>query len=487
MEPNFTETLRSVFGYGAFRPHQEEIVATLVRGEDAFVLMPTGGGKSLCFQVPALHRPGTAIVVSPLISLMKDQVDALCANGVRAACYNSSLGAAEARRVLAALHRGELDLLYVAPERLLGEDFLARLAELPIALFAVDEAHCVSQWGHDFRPDYFRLADAARKLGASALIASTATATPRVAADVIRRLALRDPLRVATGFDRPNISFSVARPGGHVVAGHQLRGQVGMAEVDTRVEHRDHDTAARRPAPGFGRPHLLRAVLLAEERVGRGARVRHPGHQEAESGHHDEDATPHPRSPYGVTKLAAEHLCRLYHAEHGVEAVALRYFSVYGPRQRPDMAFRRFCEAVIERRPIEIFGDEKAVRKKIMGIVTDTRSPTEPKPDAEKNIALQLLKLVATAEVAQEFESRLRAGGETCHTGYSPLTRPARSRSPSSTPRATGLPARCPKARPCSFPAAWNGSTAAPPWSTRTISCRSNRQPTCPKSNPSIR
>lgn len=203
------DTLKKVFGYSAFRPHQGEIVEGVIRGEDAFVLMPTGGGKSLCYQLPALHREGTAIVVSPLISLMKDQVDALKANGVRAAQYNSSIGEVAARSTLAAFHKGELDLLYVAPERLMSEVFLERIKDLPIALFAIDEAHCVSQWGHDFRPEYMKLGRLRGLFPEIPLIALTATADPQTRDDILQRLGLTKAACHAAGFDRPNIRYTV--------------------------------------------------------------------------------------------------------------------------------------------------------------------------------------------------------------------------------------------------------------------------------------
>ena len=203
------ESLKKIFGYDAFRLHQQEIVEGMIRGENAFVLMPTGGGKSLCYQIPALHRPGVGIVVSPLISLMKDQVDALKAYGVKAAFYNSSLNSSEARKVLARLHGGELDLLYIAPERLMSREFLERLADIPIALFAIDEAHCISQWGHDFRPEYRQLGRLRGIFPGIPLIALTATAEAHTRQDILERLDLRQARCYISGFDRPNIRYTV--------------------------------------------------------------------------------------------------------------------------------------------------------------------------------------------------------------------------------------------------------------------------------------
>jgi ATP-dependent DNA helicase RecQ len=205
------------FGFAGFRSGQREACAAALAGRDVLVVMPTGSGKSLCYQLPALVREDLTIVVSPLVALMQDQIEALRARGLggRAALVNAQQDPDANAEALARAVAGELRLLYVAPERFSSPGFLERLRGARVGLFVVDEAHCVSQWGHDFRPDYFRLADAAQRVGAASLVASTATATPRVAVDVARRLRLRDPLRVATGFDRPNISFAVARPAGH--------------------------------------------------------------------------------------------------------------------------------------------------------------------------------------------------------------------------------------------------------------------------------
>ncbi len=203
------QILRSVFGHAGFRPHQEEIIRQLVDGGDALVIMPTGGGKSLCYQLPSLVRDGVGIVVSPLIALMHDQVVALRQLGVRAEYLNSSLSADEARRVENALRADELDLLYVAPERLLTDRFLSRLDHARIALFAIDEAHCVSQWGHDFRPEYVQLSTLHERYPRIPRIALTATADAPTRAEIAQRLQLENARHFVTGFDRPNIRYHV--------------------------------------------------------------------------------------------------------------------------------------------------------------------------------------------------------------------------------------------------------------------------------------
>jgi ATP-dependent DNA helicase RecQ len=210
-----SKILLDVFGYTAFRGEQQAVVEHVVAGGDALVLMPTGGGKSLCYQLPALLRNGVGIVVSPLIALMQDQVDALSQLGVQAAFLNSSLDATAARQVYSRLYRGELKLLYVAPERLMQDSFLELLgslqAEDALALFAIDEAHCVSQWGHDFRPEYRALTVLHQRFPDIPRIALTATADAPTRAEIIERLALEDARHFVASFDRPNIRYRVTQ------------------------------------------------------------------------------------------------------------------------------------------------------------------------------------------------------------------------------------------------------------------------------------
>ena len=203
------DILRQVFGYEAFRGQQQAIIDHVIAGGDALVLMPTGGGKSLCYQIPALARPGLGIVVSPLIALMKDQVDALRQAGARAAYLNSTLAAAEAAEVERDMRQGALDLVYVAPERLVTPRCLELLARCRLALFAIDEAHCVSQWGHDFRPEYRQLSILHERFPEVPRIALTATADGPTRSDILSRLKLEEARIFAAGFDRPNIRYRV--------------------------------------------------------------------------------------------------------------------------------------------------------------------------------------------------------------------------------------------------------------------------------------
>lgn len=207
------EVLRQYFGHSSFRPGQEALIDGILAGRDALGIMPTGGGKSLCYQVPALLLPGLTLVVSPLISLMKDQVAALNGVGIPAAFLNSALDAQAFQAVCREIRQGMHKLIYVAPERLLQEGFLALMQEQKIAQVAVDEAHCISQWGQDFRPSYRKITEfVARLPRRPVLSAFTATATAEVQADILTQLELRDPVKVVTGFNRPNLYFAVQQP-----------------------------------------------------------------------------------------------------------------------------------------------------------------------------------------------------------------------------------------------------------------------------------
>jgi ATP-dependent DNA helicase RecQ len=211
--PKHFELLKKIFGISAFRPMQEEAITALLNHRDTFIIMPTGGGKSLCYQLPSMMMEGTALVISPLISLMKDQVDKLLSRNISAAAFNSSQSFEDSREIFEKARSGELKLLYVSPERLETDSFKALISEIPISFIAIDEAHCISEWGHDFRKSYRRIPEFYQSFpnGRPAIIALTATATPDVRKDIRMQLELNDPLEIVTGFERPNIRYAVLR------------------------------------------------------------------------------------------------------------------------------------------------------------------------------------------------------------------------------------------------------------------------------------
>ena len=267
--PDLDQLLKRTFGYGTFRPLQREIINATLANQDVFALLPTGGGKSLCFQLPALARPGLTVVVSPLIALMKDQVDALQASGVAATFLNSTLGADESRARLRGLHRGEYKLLYAAPERLMLEGWVENLKAWNVVCIAIDEAHCVSEWGHDFRPEYRQLAKLRTALPGVPLMALTATATGRVREDIINHLKLREPATFVASFNRPNLTYRVIPKDQPL---KQIIDFVRPREHESGIIYCASRAATERVAEALaGRGFLARAYhagLTADERSG---------------------------------------------------------------------------------------------------------------------------------------------------------------------------------------------------------------------------
>jgi ATP-dependent DNA helicase RecQ len=217
------QALEKYFGFREFRQPQGEVISAILNGQDVFVVMPTGGGKSLCYQLPAILLDGVTVVISPLLALMKDQVDALTARGLSATLINSTISGAEQQHRIRRMREGEYKLVYIAPERSRSRSFLEALGQITIGLFAIDEAHCISQWGHDFRPDYFRLGPVLEELGRPQVAAFTATATPEVRTDIVKRLRLENPGVFVAGFARPNLRFVVTETDSESAKYNRLR------------------------------------------------------------------------------------------------------------------------------------------------------------------------------------------------------------------------------------------------------------------------